>query len=72
MSEPRIIFSHDDPGYCRVYYKSVISGNAFCFQEETKDSWLFYICSADDWEEPITTVTPPPYVLKDFHNRKNV
>lgn len=66
--ERRIEFAYEDSGYCRLYYKSKVSGNLFCFQEETKDFWLFYICSID-YEEPITTVTPPPYVIEDFNSR---
>lgn len=66
--EHRIQFQYEDVGFCRLMYQSVVSKRWYCFQEECGDHWLFYSCTDD--EEPITTHTPPQYLIDDLLERK--
>jgi hypothetical protein len=45
-------FHNEDPGFCRVYYKSVgvNPGHLYCIQNDGswgKDKFVFYTCSRD-------------------------
>ncbi len=41
-----VIKTHEDSGFCRIYYKSR-KGNIYCQQEEFPDQWFWYNCTQD-------------------------
>ena len=55
MKNVQVVFSHDDSGNCRQYYRTLPNRTLICLQQETTDpeSGIWYACTDDDcWMEP--------------------
>ena len=65
MKTIKVYHDFSDSGNCREYYRTVLSNQLICNQEESENNFVWYTCIDDNcWNEPLSPINNQKYNIE--------